>query len=192
MATATPPAHWMQQHWHPSHWHPGHWVGTPVDVIPFEHEWDSIWWRICKAVRDKMQGLGLYQLTSDRIYLQKKPRRNAELDLLPAVYVFPDRDNYPTRGTSQREWVRYGVGVVTVISEKEHQLNDFDLELYWREKIANHFRHQRLPGVDEVYDCTIETGSLFAQSKFFGEGLDVNVLTLRFTAAQPRSYTVLS
>lgn len=151
----------------------------------------SLWWRIIQAVEAKVNAMAIPGI-DDRVYVMKVPgKRAGDNRFYPACFISPERDAYPAdRGTTARDWVTYGVQLHLVMADREAELLNIDLELYWRELLSDNFRHQRLPGVPEVYDCVVEHGTVFGQTRFFGPGLSVAGLVLRFRAVKTRSYTV--
>lgn len=59
--------------------------------------------------------------------------------------------------------------------------------LLWRQKVARAFRHQRLPGVPEVYTCGIVFDPVIDIDTNLYE-YQFSAMTLQFTAREPRGF----
>lgn len=192
-------AYWTTGYWHggaAGYWTGGYWYGPsePSD------EYDSIYWRILKAVRDGIKNGGfLTGIDADRVHLQKVPNWRDPIEngvkqelKLPCVIVYPPGGVTDTdRGTNARDDFGYPVGILWVFADQQDQEANFSRELMYQEKLRRRFCRRRL-GIDDdsgcQYTCTQQRANTYDQVKFFREGYAVGLMQLQFMTRESRDY----
>lgn len=193
-------AYWTTGYWSggtAGYWTEPYWFNS--DATPSD-EYDSIYWRIMKAVRDALRnGNFLNGVDEDRIHLQKVANwRDPVVDgvatplQIPCVIVYPTGGVTDTdRGTNARDDWGYPVGIVYVFQDNQDQVANFSRELQFQQRIRRRFCRRRL-GIDNdygcQYTCTMERASVVDQIKFFREGCTVGLVQLRFMTRESRDY----
>lgn len=193
-------AYWKTNYWPggaAGYWTAGYWYGPSALVSP--NEFDSIYWRILKSVRDALKtGDFLSGADEARVHLVTiADFRDPVVDgvttqlKLPAVYVYPAGMSDTDRGTNTRDDWSYSVGVALVIRGNQSQTDHLSRKLQWMEKIRRRFCRSRL-GIDDdsgcQYTCTMERATVVDQIKFYREGYDVALVQLRFMTRESRDY----
>jgi len=123
------------------------------------------------------------ELPWSRVFEQDDPRLP-----LPGVLICPigAETMAKTAGNNRRDDVGYPVLIATIAKNSVQELRTY-LPRYtlWREMIARAFRQGRLPGVTEVYDMTIEPGTIVVP-EVFHRGIWHSALVVRCISREPR------
>ncbi len=138
------------------------------------------------AVAARIAGLTLDGISSQNIAVVKVS--DDRTVALPGIVIAPfgGESNEPTGGTNKRDDVEYPVQVAILAADQQDQSANFNQYLTWREQIARAFRHQRLPGVSEIYTCRVEAKDIVENKPWLNSGTFVSALVLNFCAREPR------
>lgn len=100
-------------------------------------------------------------------------------------------------GTNARDEIMYPVGVSIVSElkddyarkpEYDHLTTGHNRHLKWRERIRRAFINQRLPGVEEVFNCTVQL-RVPQIAGLISDGLEGSAMVLQFFARETRGLT---
>jgi hypothetical protein len=144
------------------------------------------------AAQSRIRSLSLSGVADASVICRKLPLERAFRDdetiALPCILVTPQRETMdPVAGSNVHDDVGYGVLVTLVAADnQEPTLADgLDAHLLRRQRIAQAFRNQRLPGVDTVIGCRVEPADVVHASAWMANLLVCGLL-LRFTSREPR------
>lgn len=160
-------------------------VVSNLAYIRFSDGDDAVMEQCLVAVQARIQGLSLDGIASTSVKVQKVAEdRNVTL---PAVLVAPlgGETVGPNLGSNRRDDVGYPVFVGIVAAENWNQTANRARNLLWRQRIRRAFSEQRLPGVDVVFACHVETRDIVAPDWFAAMRL-VSALVIRCMAREPR------
>lgn len=117
----------------------------------------SVWSRILSKVLSQVIGLGLMGIDTANISIQKTPftrdwTNPGSGKTYPGIIICPwgSETMNPTQGVNRRDDVEYPVLISIFTNDNEDLVNNIDRYLLWREKIARHFRNQKLSGIPEI------------------------------------------
>ena len=154
----------------------------------------ALYERILVAVQARIQTLSLTGIASGSILLRKVPWDRdigtAKTYAYPVVQVSPHGQEtmVPTAGTNQKDDVGYAVLVSMMDIDNQRQTYQREQRLRWREAIARTFRHARLPGISEVFDCVVEPNVVVHAPNWLDQNLWTSFLVLRFVARESRGF----
>ncbi len=151
----------------------------------------AVLYRVLAAVKARLAGLALEGIEPHNVQVCHLPWERtlaATPQALPAVHVAPAEHGTPLdQGTNQKDDVAYAVNVALLDADPRRHPNARLPRLSrWRERIARAFRNQRLPGVPEVYHCTVDPDIVLDRTTWLQQGLLVSVLCLRFLTRETR------
>ncbi len=151
----------------------------------------SLYMRCLLATQATIQSLSLAGISTDNIVLQKVPwARDFTQGLreFPGILVTPSgAESMPiTAGTNQSDEVVYPVQVTILAADNAKLSEMIGTYLLWREAIAQAFRHRRLDGVNEVYDCWLQPQHVVALDAST-KGLFQSSMVLQFVARELRN-----
>jgi hypothetical protein len=136
-----------------------------------------------EAVKDVVDGLGLqHRGVSVPVVVRKLPAVEEQLDSVPMVCVYPERDDLEWFSFRSQVSV-YPVGVA-VVRPADGNLAMESTAAAWREDIRDAFRSPRLSGVSEVWDADVEPGEPLDE-RLYSKNYDYMTLLLRFKATEP-------
>src|SRR5262249_27966541 len=124
---------------------------------------ESLHLRCLAAAQARIRALALDGLASDRVVIMKVPLERPLVGAdglgLPAIVLSPRHEASPaSEGTNAQDDVRHDV--LVAIFDRDNQeptlAANLDRHLLWRQQIARAFRNQRLSGVPEVINATVE------------------------------------
>lgn len=164
---------------------------------------------ILDAVKDRIQGLGLTDMTDDKIQIaQVMNSRETVFPGLPGILIVPigAESMSPTAGTVGKDDIGYPIGVAILDETRQdtqdglpadaqagaadQDYNFFD-KLEWREMIRKAFFHQRLDGVPTVYTCHVEPMPIVDTVEWLSRGgIWISMLVLRFISRETRGMTI--
>ena len=150
--------------------------------------------RILTAVQARIQSLALNGVANASVIVRKVPwDRDAgagKTYAFPIVQVSPhgQEQMVPTAGTNLKDDVGYAVLISVMDLDNQHQTNLRERRLRWREAIARTFRHARLPGITEVFDCVVEPNAVVHAPNWLDHNLWTSFLVLRFVARETRGF----
>ncbi len=150
----------------------------------------SLYMRCLLATQATIQGLSLEGILASNIVLQKVPwARDFTQGLrdFPGILITPaGAESMPTTaGTNQSDEVVYPVQVTILAADNGQIAEMIGTYLLWRETIAKAFRHRRLDGVNEVYDCSMQPQHVVALDAST-KGLFQSSIVLQFVARELR------
>lgn len=154
---------------------------------------ESLHARCVAAAQARIRSLALAGVPNENVVMQKLPAVRNQLrsvDGLPAVIVSPHRADMPqTLGTNAQDDVHYDVLVAIVDRDNQEPTlaQHLDRHLLWRQQIARAFRNQRLPGVSEIIDTTVESAEGLLEDAWKRE-LAASAVLLRFTSRETRGF----
>ena len=149
---------------------------------------DPLWLRILAAAQTTIRALDLPGLPDEAVLVRPVA---SDRDIgagraheLPVVELsLHDAEREAARRDINLHYdVDYPVLVTILAAERPDLPTDLARWLGWREAIAAAFRHQRLAGVSEIYDCTIEPGEAVQPAPLLRQHLWASTLVLRFVA----------
>lgn len=148
--------------------------------------------RCLTAVRARIHTLALPGLPAANVFVRKLPWANEFLSApdefaLPGVIVSPLGSELmnPLAGTNLRDEVSYPVFISIVANDNQQLSANLGRYLAWRQRLARAFRHQPLPGVDEVIDCHVEPTAIVLPEAFT-RGVFHSGLVVRCVAYESR------
>ena len=147
---------------------------------------DPIHERILDAVQARIQGLALSGVPSGQVYVRKVPWTKETT--FPCVQVAPigvERIQ-PNQGTNVRDDIGYPVLVVLADTDDQKQQTNRARNLLWRHRVIKAFRSQRLTGVSEVHNCTVEPQAILPPSEWRNDSRWIGALVLRFVTREAR------
>jgi hypothetical protein len=108
----------------------------------------------------------------------------------PIIQVSPHGQEQmnPAAGTNLKDDVGYGVLVSVMDLDNQSQSNLRERRLRWREAMIRTFRHARLPGITEVFDCVIEPNVIVHAPNWLDHNLWTSFFVLRFIARETRGF----
>jgi hypothetical protein len=152
---------------------------------------ESIHTRCLAATQARIRLLALEGLSNARVVIEKLPvvrAAGAAAFGLPAILLSPERTAMPpTSGTNGLDDVHYDV-LATILDRDNQEPTlqaNLDRHLLWRQQIARAFRNQRLSGVPEVIDASVEPADGLVSEAWKRE-LMASGLLLRFTSREKR------
>ena len=151
---------------------------------------ESIHTRCLTAAQARIRSLALAGLPNANVAIEKLPvmRAAASAAALPAILLSPERTAMPpTSGTNSLDDVHYDV-LVTIVDRDNQEPSlqaNLDRHLLWRQQIARAFRNQRLGGVPEIIDSSVESAEGLVDEAWKRE-LMTSALLLRFTSREGR------
>jgi hypothetical protein len=154
---------------------------------------ESIHTRCLISVQARIRSLALPGLNNSRVVVEKLPAMRAatiQAVGLPAIVLAPQRATMPpSSGTNARDDVHYDVLVAMFDRDNQHVASDaaLDRHLLWREQIARAFRNQRLGGVPEVIDASVESADGVLEAAWQRDLL-ASAILLRFTSRERRGF----
>jgi hypothetical protein len=151
----------------------------------------ALLYRILAAVKTRLLGLGLEGIEPPNVQICHLPWERALASVppaLPAVQIAPaEHATALNEGTNRQDDVEYAVQVVLIDTDpRRHPHAHLPRLARWRQRIARAFRSQRLAGVAEVYQCSVEPDTVLHRTAWLREGLLVSALTLRFRSREAR------
>jgi hypothetical protein len=152
--------------------------------------YDSVWHRCLLAVQTQIKSLNLADIDASSVVVQKVPWAR---DFTNGVHSFPGvvicpwhaEDMNPLAGTNRRDDVGYPVLVSIVAKDNQDLTGNLSSYLLWREKIARHFRNQRLAGVPEIIK-TIAAPMSVVLPEAFVKGVFHSAFVFRFISREVR------
>lgn len=169
-------------------------AGQVVSQLVYQSLTDSshaVLYRVLAAVKAHLVSLGLEGIEPQHVQVCHLPweRALAATPLaLPAVHIAPAERGTPLdQGTNQKDDMVYAVNVALLDADPRRHPNARLPRLSrWRERITRAFRNRRLPGVPEVYQCSVDPEIVLDRTTWLHQGLLVSVLTLRFFTRETR------
>jgi hypothetical protein len=155
---------------------------------------DSVHDRILRAAQAKLQSLELPGINNNSIRVRKLPIERDfvsqdKLYELPALLLSPMGQESMGVATNVRDDVAYPVVISLFTNQEFQKVQDLEGQiepfLKTREKIARVFRNQRLMGVDEVWNATVEPAAIVSPD-VFQRGLWASFLTVKFISREVR------
>lgn len=149
----------------------------------------SLYHRLLWAVHDRIATLDLRGLPRDGVLVRKLPiarELTSGRRVWPAIIVSPSGLSARHEGgTNRRDDVVYPVRLTLLAADNEDPTSNLDRYLQWREWLARAFRHQRLPGADEVLTCEVEARDAVSATAH-DRGVFHWALDLHFLVREPR------
>lgn len=151
----------------------------------------AVLYRVLAAVRARLLGLALDGIDPQNIQICHLPWERALAatpPALPAVQIAPAERSTPLdQGTNRRDDVEYAIHLVWFDADPRRHPHAYLPRLArWRQQTARAFRNRRLPGVPEVYRCTVDPETVLDRTTWLRDGLLVSALTLRFLTRETR------
>src|SRR5262249_24124364 len=152
--------------------------------------YDSVWHRCLLAVQSQIKSLNLTGINASNIVVQKVPWArdftNGALSF-PGIVVCPwhAEDMNPQAGPNRRDDDGYPVLGSIVAKDNQDLTSHLGSYLLWREKIARHFRNQRLVGVPEIIK-TVATPMSVVLPEAFVKGVFHSAFVFRFISREVR------
>jgi hypothetical protein len=146
----------------------------------------AVLYRCLVAVQARIQGMALAGIANERIVIRKVPDdRNVAK---PAVVIAPLRQESldPAEGTNNRDDVGYPVIVAALDADNQNPSSNHDRNLLWRERLRQAFHHQRLPGVDEIINGTVEPLPIVDTPAWFDRNTYMTAMIVRLTSRERR------
>ncbi|MBE3132933.1 MAG: hypothetical protein IMZ55_05630, partial [Acidobacteria bacterium] len=166
-------------------------ASSPVYFVVTDAD-EAVHYQILTAVKARVLAATLAGIANASVLVKKLPLERLFLGesapALPGVIISPQRPAMPpAAGVTSKDDVIYGV-LITLIAADNQEITvaaNMDAYLLWLEQVAQAFRHQRLTGVSEVFDCSVEPydpvlPQAWAQNKW------ASAVLLKFTAREPR------
>lgn len=145
--------------------------------------WDAV---LARLQLMTFAGMNVANFTKRKIPYNRKL---TESEAKPGAFITPVPETQnPREGTNLRDDVGYGIAIVVIRVSNEDLTSNIDSTVLWRQQINKAFRNQRLDGVVENTNCTVEPGSIFNPAHF-GEGYDVFSMTVRCWCRETRGLT---
>lgn len=123
----------------------------------------SISERCLKVIAETLEGMGLETLHAGDVKIREAPWDDRTIYTGITVHPVAERE---WTGTTSRDDVGYGVGVTWVQLTAKGITNEMEARMVARQRIRRRFVNQRLPGIDEVFQCKIEYGALTMPKKY--------------------------
>ncbi|MBX9788594.1 MAG: hypothetical protein K2Y37_06735 [Pirellulales bacterium] len=149
---------------------------------------DPLWLRILAAAQTTIRALDLAGLPDEAVLVRPVAGdrdigagRSHALPVVELSLHEAEREA-ARRDVNLHHDVDYPVLVTILAAERPDLPENLDRWLAWREAIAAAFRHQRLAGVSEVYDCAVEPGRAVQDATLLRQRLWASTLVLRFVA----------
>jgi hypothetical protein len=143
----------------------------------------AVYQNILTATQTKLQGLSLTGIDDANIII-REVGSDAGVTL-PGIVIVPQRPVMnPRAGTSAHDDVAYPV-LVAMFAADNHAQSKTDTYTDWLQTIARAFRHQRLSGVPEVFDCEVSPGDAIDRQGWDAQKF-VGLTVLRFISREPR------
>lgn len=146
----------------------------------------AVLYRCLVAAQARIQSLSLPGISNERIVIRKVPDdKNIPK---PAVILTPYRQESlnPAEGTNNRDDVGYNVFIAALDADNQNQTSNFARNLHWRESIRQAFHNQRLTGVPEIINATVEPLPVIDTQAWFDRNTCVSALIVQFTSREPR------
>ncbi|MGD9645215.1 MAG: hypothetical protein AB7U73_05850 [Pirellulales bacterium] len=149
---------------------------------------DPLWLRILTAVQTGIRGLALPSLADEAVLIRPVAGdrdlgagRSTPLPVVEISLHQAERDA-ARRDINFHGDVDYPVLVTVLAADRPDLPENLARWLTWREAIAGAFRHQRLAGVAEVIDCSVEPGEAVQATPLVRQNLWASTVVLRFVA----------
>src|SRR5262245_59153977 len=147
---------------------------------------DAVHYRILNTVATQIRALNLTGLAPERVYVLKAPTDREAVVTLPAIEVCLWSQERMLPGTFEDLWRGYPV-LVVFLSTNNQDLTVQEGELKWREEVTDWFERQNtLPGVDEVWNLTIEPGPIVDVDLFKNKQVFIGAILLSFWVHKDR------
>lgn len=161
----------------------------PFDTIDMS-AYDSVWHRCLLAVQTQIKALDLDDVAAASVVVQKVPWARDFSNgarTFPGIVICPwqTEDMNPLAGTNRRDDVGYPVLVSIVARDNQDLTGNLATYLLWREKIARHFRNQRLLGVPEIIKA-IPIPLNVVLPEAFVKGVFHSAIVFRFISRESR------
>ena len=161
-------------------------VTSNLAYVQFSEAGEAVLSRCLAAVQAKIAGLSLPGIDGDRIVVRKVPDdRNLSK---PAIVIAPfQRESLaPVEGTNARDDVGYPILVAAMDGDNQHPTSNHNRNLLWRERIRRAFHNQRLAGVDEIINTTVEPLPITDATAWFERNTFVTTLLVRCISRELR------
>lgn len=155
--------------------------GTLSDLVGFRVSdgLDPIHYRICVAVKEKIQALSLPDIDAAKVKVLKLPWNVRNEIGTKGIVVSPVREtNKPA--DNHRDDIAWGVQVAFLRAVNEASGADAAMKhsLKNRQLVELAFSDKLLAGVDEVYETTVEPASVYVPPGFESQ-YDIGILLIR-------------
>ena len=146
--------------------------------------------RCVLAARARIAALALPGIDFASVVVRKLPQaRDFSRGLLPLPGIILSPVGAVTSraewATNRHDAVVYPVLVTLLVDDDQDTAGPLDGPLEYLERIQTAFRHQRLPGVEEVLTCTIDAPTVVSDD-VYARGLWHSAVTLEFVSRVPR------
>ena len=166
---------------------------SPVVYAAITDGSEAVHYQAMLAVQTRLRLLDLEGIASNSIVVKKIPLpRIVDPKYLgvpmPAIVVSPVKEGMdPKAGVNAFDDVTLPVLVSIVENDNQESTLELHLDRHskWREQIARAFHNQRLPGVNEIYQCAVEPGNPI-DGPSWSNNLYASGHLLKFTARVPR------
>ena len=146
---------------------------------------DSIFMTAMEALRDRIRGLSLEDLSTDEVAVRRLPHDGEHM--YRGVTIHPVTESYD-QGTNERENVGYGCAVTMVVNNDNQATRKLDLILKWREEIRREFvEDASLTGVSTTCTLKVEHGYPIDWDALFDKNYDVSRLVIRVFSLETRT-----
>jgi hypothetical protein len=157
---------------------------------------DAVAYRCLLAVQARIRGLALTGLAEQSVLVQKvatdRDLGQGRTFSLPVITVSPYAEELipSVVGTNLRDDVVYRLQVTILAANNQDQQSNLALYLHWRERIAQAFRQQPLPGVAEVYQCEVLPHDIISAEAFLNHNLFCSSLLVHCWSREPRGFAL--
>jgi hypothetical protein len=152
----------------------------------------SLHYRCLLAVQARIQSLNLAGVAGASVVIREAPTDRGMGDggavAMPAILVTPVAVEQLVIATSARDDVGFPIFVGIVDISNQELAIDLATRLKWREQIIRAFSNQRLTGVAEVHQVTVEPGSIL-QPGAYQQNLFASALVVFCQARLTRGLT---
>lgn len=142
-----------------------------------------------EAVRLRINSMNLAGLSSAKIIRRWVPNIYESTEIAPPVVVIAPigAEDYLKTGVISQDDVGYPVivAIVDAVNVDGDALEGQNRYLYWRQRIAQAFVNQRLPGVDRNFSCRIIPEAIVDPGAF-RENYLVSILVFQFLSRMSR------
>ena len=133
---------------------------------------------------------GITEASIKEIWLPEKSAKFAAT--LPAIHVSPFGQETFGEGTNRGDDIQYPIGIYMMDDANRGSTTEIDERLLWREKILDHFIHNRLSVAltnAVICDQLIEPGPIVDNAAWYGRNIWLSALVVRVMVRKRRRAT---